>query len=235
MTLLSVENLHVAYGDLLAVRGVSFAVEENDVFVLLGANGAGKTTILRCISGMIAPTQGRVSTAGRSLSGLRPHDVARAGVAHVPEGRRVFQNLTVDENLKVSFIAARCKTSLAQQRDEVFELFPRLAERRRQSAGTMSGGEQQMLAIGRALMNSPALLMLAEPSLGLTPLVTELVFDRVAAIRARGTSILLVVQNTSALDIATRGIVLENGAVAIDTDINSLKEFGFVRRAYLGT
>jgi branched-chain amino acid transport system ATP-binding protein len=235
MTLLSVEDLHVAYGDLLAVRGVSFAVQENDVFVLLGSNGAGKTTILRCISGMITPTQGRVSAAGASLSGLRPHDVARAGVAHVPEGRRVFQNLTVDENLKVSFISARCKTSFARQRDEVFELFPRLAERRRQSAGTMSGGEQQMLAIGRALMNSPRLLMLDEPSLGLSPLVTELVFDRLAAIRDRGTSILLVEQNASALDIATRGIVLENGTVAVDTDIRALKETEFVRRAYLGT
>jgi branched-chain amino acid transport system ATP-binding protein len=234
MTLLSVEDLHVAYGDLYAVRGVSFAVNESDIFVLLGANGAGKTTILRCISGMVRPARGRVSTVGVSLSGLRPYEVARAGVAHVPEGRRVFQNLTVDENLKVSFISARCKTSLAQMRDDVFELFPRLAERRQQSAGTMSGGEQQMLAIGRALMNSPRLLMLDEPSLGLSPLVTELVFDRLAAIRNLGTSILLVEQNASALDIATRGIVLENGAVAIDSDIRSLKESGFVRRAYLG-
>jgi branched-chain amino acid transport system ATP-binding protein len=234
MTLLSVESLRVAYGDIVAVRDVSFTVDEGDAFVLLGANGAGKTSILRCISGLVPAAGGRITTEARSLFGLPPHQVARAGISHVPEGRRVFPNLTVEENLGVSFISARASGSLAQSRETVYGLFPRLAERRRQTAGTMSGGEQQMLAIGRAIMNSPKLLMLDEPSLGLSPLMAELVFERLAAIRAHGTSILLVEQNASCIELATGGIVLANGRVVLGGDSKSLQDSDFVRRAYLG-
>jgi branched-chain amino acid transport system ATP-binding protein len=234
MTVLSVESLRVAYGDIVAVREVSFTVAQGDAFVLLGANGAGKTSILRCISGLVPAAGGRIMTEAKSLFGLPPHQVARAGISHVPEGRRVFPNLTVEENLGVSFIGARASGSIAQSRDTVYGLFPRLAERRRQTAGTMSGGEQQMLAIGRAIMNSPKLLMLDEPSLGLSPLMAELVFERLAAIRAHGTSILLVEQNASCIELATGGIVLANGRVVLGGDSKSLQDSDFVRRAYLG-
>lgn len=235
MTLLTVENLHVSYGDLPALRGVSLTVAENETFVLLGANGAGKTSLLRSISGLVAPTRGQIGFAGSSLVGLPPHRVAALGLAHVPEGRRVFVNLTVEENLNVSFIAARAKGSLAGARDNVYDLFPRLAERRRQAAGTMSGGEQQMIAIGRALMNYPRLLMLDEPSLGLSPLVCDLVFERLDTIRSRGVSLLLVEQNASSLDLATRGLVLQNGSSVLAGNQAALKESDFVRRAYLGS
>ncbi|MBV9555865.1 MAG: ABC transporter ATP-binding protein, partial [Pseudolabrys sp.] len=177
-TLLGVENLSVAYGDLFAVRDVSFAVEEGSVFVLLGPNGAGKTSILRTISGLLRARGGDIVAQGRSLLGLAPNQVARAGIAHVPEGRRVFPHLTVEENLVVSYLAARATTSMADGLAAVYALFPRLAERRKQAGGTLSGGEQQMLAIGRALMNFPKLLMLDEPSLGLSPVLADLVFER---------------------------------------------------------
>src|SRR6185312_4780993 len=155
VSLLAVVGLSVAYGDVLAVRDVSFAFEEGEVFVLLGANGAGKTSILRCISGMVPARGGAVMSGGRKLNGLRPHQVARAGISHVPEGRRIFPNLTVEENLAVSFIGARARNNAASALAAVYEFFPRLAERRRQFGGTLSGGEQQMLAIGRAMMNGP--------------------------------------------------------------------------------
>ena len=159
MTLLSVENLSVAYGDMLAVHDVSFAFDTGEVFVLLGANGAGKTSILRCISGLVPARGGGVAFAGRSLKGKRPHEVARTGIAHVPEGRRVFPNLSVEENLIVSFMRNRTKDTLAVALDAVFEFFPRLRERRRQLGGTLSGGEQQMLAVGRGLASAPKLLI----------------------------------------------------------------------------
>jgi branched-chain amino acid transport system ATP-binding protein len=213
---------------------VSLTVGENETFVLLGANGAGKTSLLRSVSGLVAPKSGNISFAGACLLGLKPHEVAALGVAHVPEGRRVFPSLTVEENLAVGFIRSRTKGSLAAARDDVYGLFPRLAERRRQTAGTMNCGEQQMLAIGRALMNGPRLLMLDEPSLGLSPAVCELVFERLHAIRRRGVSLLLVEQNPSCLDLATRGLVLENGSAALAGDQATLKASDFVRRAYLG-
>ena len=188
MSLLEIHDLSVAYGDLYAVRGVSFAVEEGAVFVLLGANGAGKTSILRAISGLVAARGGRIALDGRDLAGLVPNQVARAGIAHVPEGRRVFPTLTVDDNLSVSFLKERSKDTLGAALDAVYQLFPRLAERRKQLGGTLSGGEQQMLAIGRGLMNFPKLLMLDEPSLGLSPVLSELVFERLTAIRQLGTA-----------------------------------------------
>jgi branched-chain amino acid transport system ATP-binding protein len=234
MSLLDVERLQVGYGDFVAVHDVSLTVEEGEIFVLLGANGAGKTTLLRAISGLVRPRRGAIASEGASLLGLAAHRIARAGIAHVPEGRRVFPNLSVEENLVVSFIPARTSRPLAAVREEVFTLFPRLAERRRQLAGTMSGGEQQMLAIGRAMMNSPRLLMLDVPSLGLSPLMTDLVFERLVTIRAAGTAILLVEQNASSLECASRGLILANGRVVLSGDREVLTDSEFVRRAYLG-
>jgi len=234
MTLLSIEHLSVAYGDMLAVQDVSFAFDTGEVFVLLGANGAGKTSILRCISGLVPARSGNVSFEGRPLKGLRPHQVARTGIAHVPEGRRVFPNLSVEDNLTVSFIRARTRDSIAMALEAVYEFFPRLRERQRQLGGTLSGGEQQMLAIGRAMMNFPGLLMLDEPSLGLSPVMADLVFERLATIRAHGTTILLVEQNATCLELATRGVILQTGKVLMVGGQAELQDSEFVRRAYLG-
>jgi branched-chain amino acid transport system ATP-binding protein len=234
MSLLDVNNLSVAYGDLFAVREVSFAVDNGAVFVLLGANGAGKTSILRSISGLVPARGGQILAEGRDLRGLAPNQVARAGIAHVPEGRRVFPNLSVDENLSVSFLKVRTREPMAAALDTVYELFPRLAQRRRQLGGTLSGGEQQMLAIGRALMNFPKLLMLDEPSLGLSPVLSDLVFERLTKIRSLGTTILLVEQNATCLELATSGIILANGRVALAGERDRLQDSEFVRRAYLG-
>jgi len=234
MTLLAVENLSVSYGDLYAVREVSFALDEHAVFVLLGANGAGKTSILRSISGLVPARGGKITAAGKSLIGLPPHQVARAGISHVPEGRRIFTHLTVEENLLVSFLPGRASVTRADAFSSVYQLFPRLAERRRQAGGTLSGGEQQMLAIGRAMMNFPDLLMLDEPSLGLSPVLAELVLERLAEIRRQGTTILLVEQNATCLEMATSGVILANGRVVLAGDRHSLQDSEFVRRAYLG-
>jgi branched-chain amino acid transport system ATP-binding protein len=235
MSLLAVQSLTMAYGDLLAVRDVSFSVEKGDVFVLLGANGAGKTSILRSISGINRPRSGTIASQGRSLIGLAPHQTAAAGIAHVPEGRRVFPSLSVEDNLTVSYLAKRAPMRVGDARETVYALFPRLKERRQQNAGTLSGGEQQMLAIGRAMMNFPSLLMLDEPSLGLSPLLAETVFERLDHIRNQGMTILLVEQNAIALRLATRGLILSNGSVALEGDAHLLKDSEFVRRAYLGT
>jgi branched-chain amino acid transport system ATP-binding protein len=234
MTLLAVKNLSVCYGDLYAVREVSFALQQDSVFVLLGANGAGKTSILRSISGLVPARGGSILAEGKSLIGLPPHQVARAGISHVPEGRRIFTHLTVEENLTVSFLADRAPVKLAEAFAAIYQLFPRLAERRRQAGGTLSGGEQQMLAIGRAMMNFPRLLMLDEPSLGLSPVLAEVVFERLAEIRRQGTTILLVEQNATCLEMATSGIILANGRVVLAGDRSTLADSDFVRRAYLG-
>ncbi|HKA80250.1 MAG TPA: ABC transporter ATP-binding protein [Xanthobacteraceae bacterium] len=234
MTLLGVENLSVSYGDLYAVREVSFALDEHAVFVLLGANGAGKTSILRAISGLVPARGGKITAEGKSLIGLPPHQVARAGISHVPEGRRIFPHLTVEENLLVSFLPGRATATRTDAFASIYQLFPRLAERRRQAGGTLSGGEQQMLAIGRAMMNFPKLLMLDEPSLGLSPVLAELVFERLAEIRRQGTTILLVEQNATCLEMATGGIILANGRVVLAGDRPTLQDSEFVRRAYLG-
>jgi branched-chain amino acid transport system ATP-binding protein len=234
MTLLAVENLSVSYGDLYAVREVSFALDQDSVFVLLGANGAGKTSILRSISGLVPARGGKIVADGKSLIGLPPHQVARAGISHVPEGRRIFSHLSVEENLLVSFLPGRAPVKLAEAFASIYELFPRLAERRRQAGGTLSGGEQQMLAIGRAMMNFPKLMMLDEPSLGLSPVLAELVFERLTEIRRQGTTILLVEQNATCLEMATSGVILANGRVALAGDRRALADSEFVRRAYLG-
>jgi branched-chain amino acid transport system ATP-binding protein len=234
MTLLTIENLSVSYGDLIAVRDVSFSVAQGNVFVLLGANGAGKTSILRAISGLLKPRGGKISSDGTNLVGLPPHSVARTGISHVPEGRRVFPNLTVQDNLAVSFIESRSKVSAADALGSVYALFPRLAERRAQLGGTLSGGEQQMVAIGRAMMNFPTLLMLDEPSLGLSPVMADLMFERLTEIRKQGTTILLVEQNSTCLEMATHGVILVNGSVALGGDAHALQDSEFVRQAYLG-
>lgn len=231
--LLAVSGLRVEYGGLVAVHDVEFAVEPGQVFVLLGANGAGKTSTLRCISGLVRAAAGTVNAAGKSLLKMKPSQIAQLGIAHVPEGRRVFTDLTVHENLAVSHIPRQGRSS-ASALDDVFELFPRLAERRKQTAGTLSGGEQQMLAIGRAIMNAPDLLMLDEPSLGLSPLMVQLVFERLEAIRQRGIALLLVEQNASSLDIADYGIVLATGKAVLSGTKEELHASDFVRRAYLG-
>jgi branched-chain amino acid transport system ATP-binding protein len=234
VSLLRIDSLRVSYGDMLAVQNVSFGFDAGAVFVLLGANGAGKTSILRCISGLVPARGGDAVFDGRPLRGLRPHEVARAGIAHVPEGRRVFPHLTVEENLIVSFIRSRTRDSLANALESIYALFPRLRERRRQHGGTLSGGEQQMLAIGRALMNFPKLLMLDEPSLGLSPVMADLVFEQLAVIRAQGTTILLVEQNATCLELATHGVILQNGQVLLGGERAVLQDSEFVRRAYLG-
>jgi branched-chain amino acid transport system ATP-binding protein len=234
MTLLAVENLTVSYGDLYAVREVSFALQQDEVFVLLGANGAGKTSILRSISGLVPAREGSIMSDGKSLIGLPPHQVARMGVSHVPEGRRIFPHLTVEENLIVSFLPDQAPVKMAEAFAAIYQLFPRLAERRRQAGGTLSGGEQQMLAIGRAMMNFPKVLMLDEPSLGLSPVLAELVFEQLAEIKRQGTTILLVEQNATCLEMATSGIILASGRVVLAGDRHALADSEFVRRAYLG-
>jgi len=234
MSLLDVEDLRISYGGLRAVQGASFAVEPGEIFVLLGANGAGKSSILRSVSALVPRQGGTVRLDGRDLAGLRPFQVAQAGIAHVPEGRRVFPHLSVRENLVVSYIKRPGGPTLVTAIDTIFALVPRLAERRNQMAGTMSGGEQQALAIGRGLMNGPALLMLDEPSLGLSPLLAGQVFEQLARIRENGISLLLVEQNASCLGIATRGLVLANGSVALRGTKDELRNSDFVRKAYLG-
>jgi branched-chain amino acid transport system ATP-binding protein len=234
MTLLAVEGLKVGYGDLIAVRDVSFTVKAGEIFVLLGANGSGKTTTLRAISGLIRPMAGRIALDGKDLGAIKPHAVARLGISHVLEGRRIFPNLSVDDNLTVSYLPNRTDRSLRYVLDDIYELFPRLRERQKQMAGTMSGGEQQMLAIGRALMNCPKLLMLDEPSLGLSPVMTDLVFERLQVISRQGLTILLVEQSAAAIDLATSGIVLSNGVVSMSGDRAALSGTQYIERAYLG-
>ena len=233
--MLVLEGLAAGYGDLLAVRAVSLTVEEGECVALIGANGAGKTTTLRAISGLIPIRAGRAVFAGRSLTGLSPRRVVELGLAHVPEGRQVFPSLSVRENLEMGARAAPARAARRASLEEVFGLFPRLRERARQLAGTLSGGEQQMLAIGRGLMARPRLLLLDEPSLGLAPLAVRSIFEIVEAVNRRGTTILLVEQNVRrALALCHRGYVLENGEVTLSGGRETLLSSAHVRHAYLG-
>lgn len=230
MSLLEVESINSFYGDSHILFDVSLHVEENEVVALLGRNGAGKTTTLRTIMGVLAPGSGSIRLGGKPIHGLPPYEIARMGMQLVPEERAIFGALTVEENLRLAALTAPNAWGL----ERIYAAFPRLAERRRSGGRTLSGGEQQMLAIGRALMNFPRLLMLDEPSLGLSPVMADLVFERLATIRAQGTTILLVEQNATCLELATHGVILQNGRVLMTGERAALQDSEFVRRAYLG-
>ena len=232
--MLEVRDLHVYYGEIHALKGISFSVRQGEIVTLLGNNGAGKTTTLRTLSGLLAARGGDVQLEGASLLGTAPHDVVLKGVTHVPEGRRIFNRLTVVENLEMGAYT-RGDSGIGQDMERVFTVFPRLKERRTQVAGTLSGGEQQMLAIGRALMAKPRLLLLDEPSMGLAPVLVEQIFETVLTINRQGVTILLVEQNAAmALSIAERGYVLETGRLALEGRARELADNPEVRRAYLG-
>ena len=235
MSLLELHDVEVAYGDLPALRGVSLGVEEGETLSVVGANGAGKTTMLRAISGLLRPRAGRILLDGARLDQMPSHVIVARGVVQVPEGRKIFPGLTVRENLELGSYVAAARAHRRQSLERVLGLFPRLAERQRQAAGTMSGGEQQMLAIGRALMARPRILMLDEPSLGLAPIIVQEIFRIIAEINRLGTTVLLVEQNTrQALGLSRRGYVLENGRIALEGSGAELLGNEHVRRAYLG-
>ena len=232
--MLEVKDLNVYYGPIHAVKGVSFSVDEDEIVTLIGANGAGKSTILKTISGLMHPKQGSIDFLDRNISGTQPHRIVQMGLAQVPEGRRVFTRLTVEENLEMGAFTAPT-SQIAESKEAVFEQFPRLKERRRQVAGTLSGGEQQMLAMGRALMSKPKLMMLDEPSMGLAPILVEQVFEIIRTLHKNGTTILLVEQNAEmALSIADRAYVLETGTITLSGTGKELAASEQVRKAYLG-
>jgi len=235
MALLAIENLSVHYGAIQALHGVSIAVEPGEIVTLIGANGAGKSTALRAVSGLVKPSGGTIAFDGKNLAGLAPHKILRRGLAQVPEGRGIFPNLTVDENLDLGAFARTDRKNVAGDRERVFSLFPRLKERLDQRAGTLSGGEQQMLAIGRALLARPRLLLLDEPSLGLAPQLVQTIFKIIREINASGTTIFLVEQNAHmALRVAHRAYVLEVGRVVMQGDAKQLAASDEVKKAYLG-
>ncbi len=232
--MLKVESLDVAYGEIRALKGVALEVGQGEIVTILGNNGAGKTTTLKTISGLLQPTRGTITLENQSLLDVPPHTIVSRGVAHVPEGRRIFNRLTVRENLTMGAYL-RSDTGVAADLERVFGLFPRLSERITQIAGTLSGGEQQMLAIGRALMANPRVLLLDEPSMGLAPVLVEQIFDTIIDINRQGMTILLVEQNAAmALSIAHRGYVLETGSIALTGSAAELSDNADVRRAYLG-
>jgi len=233
--LLELDNVHSYYGHIQALRGISLTVDEGEVVTLIGSNGAGKTTTLRSIHGVLPPREGKIVFAGEEIQGLPAHDMISRGISQSPEGRKIFRRMTVRENLEMGAYHRNDNTSVREDMDRVFELFPRLQERVKQEAGTMSGGEQQMLAIGRALMSRPRLLLLDEPSMGLAPVLVERIFDTIQEINKQGTTILLVEQNANvALEIATRGYVLETGSIVNSASAEKLREDPKVREAYLG-
>ena len=235
MPLLEVENMHSYYGNIHALQGISLTVEEGEVVTLIGSNGAGKTTTLRSIHGILPPREGKVIFDGQEIQGTPAHDMIGKGIAQSPEGRKIFSRMTVLENLEMGAYHRNDRSEIRQDMDRVFELFPRLKERVKQEAGTMSGGEQQMLAIGRALMSRPKLLLLDEPSMGLAPVLVERIFEIIREINNQGTTILLVEQNANvALEIATRGYVLETGKIVNSAPAEKLREDPKVREAYLG-
>jgi branched-chain amino acid transport system ATP-binding protein len=235
MSLLTVTNLSVNYGAIEALRGVSLVVKEGEVVALIGGNGAGKTTLLKTISGLLRPRDGAITFAGRTITDAPPHRIVEAGLLQVPEGRGIFANLTVEENLQLGAYTRRDAAAIRTDRDRVLTLFPRIAERLSQSAGTLSGGEQQMLAIGRALLGRPKLLMLDEPSLGLAPKVVQTIFQIIRELNQQGTTILLIEQNASqALAVAHRAYVLEVGKIQMEGPAAELAKSDEVRKAYLG-
>jgi len=233
--MLRVDNIDVHYGNIHAIKDLSFEVKQGEVVTLIGANGAGKTTILKTISKLMDPTKGSITFDGNPLSKMAPHDMVYAGMAHVPEGRRVFARMSVEENLQMGAYSRKDKKNLQQDLEMVFGYFPRLKERMSQAAGTLSGGEQQMLAIGRALMSKPKLLLMDEPSMGLAPLLVQEIFNIIETIKATGTTILLVEQNANqALQVADRAYVLETGKIIKSGDADALLEDDTIKKAYLG-
>jgi branched-chain amino acid transport system ATP-binding protein len=235
VALLELDNIHSYYGHIQALRGVSLTVEEGEVVTLIGSNGAGKTTTLRSIHGVLPPREGKILFAGEEIQGMPAHDMISKGIAQSPEGRKIFHRMTVLENLEMGAYHRKDRARIREDMDRVFDLFPRLKERIKQESGTLSGGEQQMLAIGRALMSSPKLLLLDEPSMGLAPVLVERIFDIIEDINNQGTTILLVEQNANvALEIATRGYVLETGTIVNAAPAGELREDPKVREAYLG-
>jgi len=235
MALLEIDGIHVFYDKIEALKGISVVVEDKQIVTLVGGNGAGKSTTLRAISGLLHPRQGEIRFDGRLLTGMGAHDIAAMGVRHVPEGRRVFGKLTVAENLNMGAFTRNDRAAIAQDREQMMELFPRLRERLKQLAGTLSGGEQQMLAAARALMGRPRVLLMDEPSMGLAPMLVEQVFETIKGINAQGVTILLVEQNAPmALSIADHGYVLESGRVVLDGPGRDLLDDERVKRAYLG-
>jgi branched-chain amino acid transport system ATP-binding protein len=234
MALLELEDVHTFYGGIEALKGISVEVQEGEVVTLIGANGAGKSTTLRSISGLTPPRTGSIRFDGVEIGDTAPQDIVKLGISQAPEGRRIFPRMSVRENLELGAFL-RNDGSIEGDLSRVFALFPRLEERERQKAGTMSGGEQQMLAIGRALMSNPKLLLLDEPSMGLAPVLVERIYETVAEINRQGTTILLVEQNANyALEVSSRGYVLETGSVMLTAESSSLRENPDVQRAYLG-
>lgn len=233
--LLELRDVHTYYGQIHALKGVSLTVSEGEIVTLIGSNGAGKSTTLRTVSGLIRPRSGDVTFQGRSLTRLAPHQVTALGVGHVPEGRRIFPKLTVEENLEIGAYLQPKPAVIAEHKRRVFDLFPRLAERRRQDGGTLSGGEQQMLAIGRALMQDPRILLLDEPTLGLAPVLVDTIFETIQGLNRAGKTILLVEQNAwHALQIAHRGYVLRTGEIHLQGDAKQLASDPTVQACYLG-
>jgi branched-chain amino acid transport system ATP-binding protein len=232
---LTVEDVHTYYGSIEALKGISLEVREGEIVTLIGSNGAGKTTTLRSINGLNHPRTGRIVFEGRDITQMAPHEIVRNGISQSPEGRKLFPRMSVTENLEMGAFQRSDKANFKDDMDRVYGLFPRLAERKTQKAGTMSGGEQQMLAIGRALMARPKLLLLDEPSMGLAPILVEKIFEIVKEINEQGTPILLVEQNAlMALDAADRGYVLETGTIALADDAKALRGNEQVRKTYLG-
>lgn len=233
--MLKVDNINVFYGNIQALKGVSLEVNEGEIVTLIGANGAGKSTLLKTLSGLLKPKKGSIEYLGASITKKAAQSIVKAGISHVPEGRRVFSNMTVEENLDLGAYLRNDRAGIAKDLQRVFELFPILLERRKQSAGTLSGGEQQMLAMGRAIMAKPKLLLMDEPSMGLAPLMVKTIFEIIKEINEAGTTILLVEQNAHmALSIADRAYVIETGKVVISGDAKELQASDEVKAAYLG-
>jgi len=233
--MLKIENLEVAYGNIKAIKGISLEVNQGEIVTLIGSNGAGKSTTLRAISGILKPRSGSITFNGERIDGVEGHEIVAKGICQSPEGRRIFPKMTVDENLDLGAFLRNDKNGIANDRKRVLELFPRLQERIDQKAGTMSGGEQQMLAVGRALMSSPKLLLLDEPSMGLAPVLVDMIFETIEKINKQGTTILLVEQNAlAALNVADRAYVLESGSIKMSGKAKDLISNDEVTKAYLG-
>ena len=235
MAMLEVKDLEVYYGMIQAIKGISFEVNHGEVIALIGANGAGKTTTLHTITGLLSPKKGSVLFEGQDITKVPAHKIVSMGMAHVPEGRRVFSQLSVYENLKLGAYTRKDKSNIDKELQSIYERFPRLAERKNQLAGTLSGGEQQMLAMGRALMSKPSIVLMDEPSMGLSPILVNEIFDIIESISKSGTTVLLVEQNAKkALSIADRAYVLETGKVVLEGDAKDLLENDSIKKAYLG-